>query len=537
MKKRNESPTHEKRAVAIFGAVCALFALLVLRVAYIMKSPLKDAAAEQNTRKTVLCETRGFLYDRNHKPLVNRTAENRSVLLVCSSTRKQLDELLHTAGPETLPDGTVFVCRTDPVAENVCAVNASFTRRYEEDMLCPHILGYIDSTGKGVCGAEKAFDRILRQYKGKLTAKYTVGADGKALPGDGITLLNENYLCPGGLVLTIDSDMQQTAEKALADSSIECGAAVILDCRTFEILACASVPEFSPTDLAKYLNDPDLPFLNRAVSAYPVGSVFKPFIAAAALSADALPDSFFCGGETAVGHSSFRCFNSNEHGEETLFEAIANSCNTFFIESALAVGKEEVIRTCRLFGFGEETELFPGLISAAGFLPDAGDITNDAELALLSFGQGELLATPLQLAAAYSVLANGGTYREPVILKELLDETGKVYGYYKSETERKVTTKEICEYIGNCLYNNILTGTGKNAAPENVTAAGKTATAQTGRYEENGTERLCTWFAGYFPFDEPKYTVVIFNEKGSAASSDCAPVFKDIVDRISERAR
>ena len=67
----------------------------------------------------------------------------------------------------------------------------------------------------------------------------------------------------------------------------------------------------------------------------------------------------------------------------------------------------------------------------------------------------------------------------------------------------------------------------------NTTAAGKTATAQTGKYDENGKERLCTWFAGYFPFDKPLYTVVIFNENGISAAEDCAPVFKRIAEDIA----
>ena len=79
----------------------------------------------------------------------------------------------------------------------------------------------------------------------------------------------------------------------------------------------------------------------------------------------------------------------------------------------------------------------------------------------------------------------------------------------------------------------MLNGTGSNGAPSEVTSAGKTATAQTGFYDENGNEKLCTWFAGFFPYENPRYTVVVFNENGSSASIDCAPVFKEIADEIS----
>ena len=92
--------------------------------------------------------------------------------------------------------------------------------------------------------------------------------------------------------------------------------------------------------------------------------------------------------------------------------------------------------------------------------------------------------------------------------------------------------EEHCRYIGKCLYHNMISGTGAGGRPVNTVAAGKTATAQTGRYDENGVEQLCTWFAGYFPYTAPRYTVVIFNEKGRSAAVDCAPVFKEIAEEI-----
>ena len=167
-------------------------------------------------------------------------------------------------------------------------------------------------------------------------------------------------------------------------------------------------------------------------------------------------------------------------------------------------------------------------------LPSDYEILSDSDLANLSFGQGSLLATPLQLAAAYNVFANDGLYTEPNILKELIDPEGKAYAYYKSEDNHIAADKRIIETVNACLYNNMLNGTGINGSPDNVSAAGKTATAQTGRYNDNGEEILCTWFCGYFPFEEPQFTLVVFNENGKSAAEDCAPVFKEIAERIAE---
>ena len=143
------------------------------------------------------------------------------------------------------------------------------------------------------------------------------------------------------------------------------------------------------------------------------------------------------------------------------------------------------------------------------------------------------MITPVQLAAAYSVLANKGIYKEPSLMKELIDENKEAYAVYKSEITYRAVSESTCEIINSALYNNMLNGTGMNGASDIVTSAGKTATAQTGRYDSDGNEILCTWFAGFFPYETPEYAVVIMNENGSTASVDCAPVFKNIIEAVA----
>lgn len=526
-----------KRAVIVFAVICAAFAGLTVRLANVMTGALTDAAAAQDTGKIVLGQTRGCIYDRNGARLVNTGERKLAAVLCCAETLDAVNALL--GGTNELKDvraGSVIAKATDTeVPEGRCARNVRLVTRDGEG-LCRHILGYTDGDGKGVSGIEAAFDTVLRQAGGTLYAEVTLDAQGRALAGDGLTLRSDNYDSPAGLVLTIDCRVQRIAEEALAHSSIICGAVVVQDCSTGELLACVSVPAYDTNNLKPALTDENLPFLNRAVSAYPVGSVFKPFIAAAALNAGQNPNNIYeCAGRTQVGAREFRCFNGNAHGGETLNEAVVNSCNCYFIEQGLSVGAEGVINTCAAFGFGRKAELFPGDGSQKGNLPASEDIQSDAQLANLCFGQGELLVSPVQMAAAYSALANGGTYYEPYILKELIDENGRVYGYFKPETEPyRVIEATDCRIIGRCLYNNMIGGTGAGGRPANTTAAGKTATAQTGRYDESGVEQLCTWFAGYFPYTQPRYTVVVFNEKGRSASMDCAPVFKEIAEGIMD---
>ena len=524
-----------RRVVLVYAVICVAFAGLTVRLARIMTGSLTQTAAEQNTGRIILGQTRGYIYDRNGQPLVNTGRAQAAVVLCCGETMETVRELLaNEKGLQGVRPGSVVTRATDTdVPEGACAKNVRLVTRSGEG-LCRHILGYTDGDGKGVCGLEAAFDKVLSDAAGTVYAEVTLDANGRALAGDGITLRSDNYDSPAGLVLTVDRDIQRIAEDALARSSITCGAAVVQDCNTGELLACASVPVYDPADLTPSLTDEDLPFLNRAVSAYPVGSVFKPFIAAAALNAGRnLNDVYECQGRMTVGTREFRCYNGNVHRGETLNEAIANSCNCYFIEQGLAVGAEGVINTCAAFGFGRKCELFPGDGSQKGNLPASEEITSDAQLANLCFGQGELLISPVQMAAAYSALANGGTYYEPYLLKELIDGSGQTYGWFRPETEPyRVADEAACRQIGKCLYNNMIGGTGAGGRPANTTAAGKTATAQTGRYDETGTEQLCTWFAGYFPYTQPQYTVVVFNEKGRSAAVDCAPVFKEIVEKV-----
>lgn len=514
------------RAFCLFLCVIMIFTLLCIRVIFIQNSSAGYVADMQFNKTLLLGTTRGYIYDRNYVPLVNENKTEKTVYISNMCNIKN----------DKTPDMYNGICMlSDRIeAEDSAYIKNYYTmERYSDTSLCEHIIGYTDINNNGVSGIEKSYNRILKDANGSLNVSYNADASGYALPGGGLSLINDNYDSPAGIVLTIDKNIQMISENAINNSSIESGAVVVMDVNSFEILASVSVPAFDYNNLAASLKNPDRPFFNRVLGAYPVGSVFKPIIAASALENGIETDvGFECAGYYKTGNNVFKCYNSNIHGKEDLNKAIEKSCNSYFIDLALKTGKGNVCKTAELFGFGKEVRLCSGIIVDSGKFPSESEIVSDSDLANLGFGQGQLLASPVQIAAAYSVLANGGYYREPVILKELIDDTGKVYAYYKSEIGYEVCSVNTCDTINTCLYNNMLNGTGMTGAPAFVTSAGKTATAQTGIYDENGKEQLCTWFAGYFPFEEPKYAVVVFNENGSTASEDCAPVFKEIVDNI-----
>ncbi|MBQ7687872.1 MAG: hypothetical protein IJT27_01515 [Clostridia bacterium] len=533
--KRRKKIILKKRPLLVFAATGILFCALLLRIAYLQSGERAAVGAQADTRYIRLAESRGCIYDRNLQPLVNMPGQNRAAVLLSAETaalvRRYTDALRPTEN-ETAA-GVCFVFDTEEaVPQTAASVSVRLLERYAQK-LCVHLIGYTDIDGKGVSGIEKAFDKILTDASGEVGVRYTVNGLGRAIAGEGLQIEARNYNSAAGVVLTIDKTVQQITQNALTDAGIRRGAAVVLDAKDSAILACVSLPAFDPDDPAASLQDADLPFLNRALEAYPVGSVFKPFIAVAAVeNGVSVNGDFVCEGSLSVSGVSFGCYRRRVHGAEGLNEAVCNSCNTYFIDLGRRTGAEAILSVASAFGFGEKTALTGTLEAKGGTLPDAETLASPAALANLCFGQGSLLASPLQLAAAYAALANGGIYHAPYLMRALVDENKTAYAYYRNETVRRISDAGVCGVINEALRLNMAEGTGVQGSPSNVTSAGKTATAQTGKYDENGVEKLCTWFCGFVPFEDPAYVIVVFDEDGSSAAADCAPVFRKIAENI-----
>lgn len=508
---------------------------LVYRIAYINNSVYSDAASSQSSRVMTVAESRGMIYDRNMNPMVNNTSHTLTAVNPTAEAKEILKKNLSAEDykkiEQQLTKNKPFYAVCDSYTgdcEDI--IKTEIYDRYSENNNAAHIIGYTDSDGNGVSGIEKAFDSLMKEYSGTLSIRYTATADESVLGSNNFKLSDDNYNSAGGLVLTIDSRMQRICEDAMKRNGIEKGAVVVLDAQTSEILALASAPTFDVNNLQSSLNDENLPFLNRAVNAYSVGSVFKPIVSAAALEKNIPTDTIFdCAGFASVNGIRFNCHKKTGHGKNDMIAATAESCNVYFIELGKLVGAESIILKASQMGFGKETALCDTIISSGGNLPTADEIDSAPALANLSFGQGSLLATPLQIAAAYCVFTNGGYYKEPYILKSIVNENGTEVQYYKSEVNNKVLTESICKEIRTMLKETVESGSGKLAKPMANDAAGKTATAETGRYID-GEKAVHTWFAGYYPAKDPKYVIVVFKENGSTSSTDCAPVFRDIAD-------
>ncbi len=527
-----------KRAAAAFFMFCIISGVMCLRLYSL--SVKVDAAnhIQSHSKKITVDCLRLPIYDCNDKRLCSCETENyiaaKPLPENLSVLREVLTEDEFKAAAETMAKGSPVCVKTSENINinNINAVTLRKYKRYSPNGSLVHLIGYTDSDGAGVTGIEKAFDYLLRTDR-TLYAGFVCDANGHIMAGSQIETDTLYNLSTGGIRLTIDKQVQRAAEDALKNSDIKKGAVLICKTKTGGILAMASVPLFEPDNVEKSLNDKNSPLVNRALSAYPVGSVFKAVVAAAALDNGISQDySFECTGSIKVDDRVFSCNGHTSHGMVDMQKALTCSCNCYFIKLAREIGYRPVLEAARVLGFGTPFEIAQNIFSSAGTVPSAEKLHSSGQLALFSFGQGTLTATTIQIANVFSAIGNGGVYAEPYAVNYAADVSGKKIYEFKPKAPVRAFSGESAEQLKNMLKNVVRDGTAQNAHSELFESAGKTATAQTGVFNSDKTEKLCTWFGGFFPADNPEYTVVILKEDGTTGGEDCAPVFKEIAERI-----
>lgn len=483
-----------------------------------------------------MTKTRGLIYDRNGEPLVGGTYGYKAVVIPSAETSATLFQHLSSEQFEAVsaalkgrfpfavdvPDGT---CESDGIT--VYRV----PQRYATVNPAVHLVGYCGSNG-GESGIERAYNDILGDAAGEMTVTCRVDAAGRSLAGARQEVTDTTADSTYGVMLTIDRAIQNIAEDA-AKKHLQRGAVVLLDAASSEILAMVSLPDYDRNHIAAVLNDDDAPLVNRAISAYNAGSVFKPVVAAAALEHGFDPGEIYeCAGAVTIGRHTMGCINHTAHGEVALREAIQHSCNTYFIHTAQQTGGEAILQMAQRLGFGESTSLAEHYSAAAGTLPTPESLHLPAELANFSFGQGKLTVTPVQVAGMFAAIARGGTYLEPHVVKGLTDDGKQVTTPLPQPTPRRAMSEDTAAILGECLRAAVLEGTAKAGASDQVTSAAKTGTAETG-IVRNGRAINQAWYAGYFPYETPRYVCVVLAEGGTSGGSSAGPVFKEIAERVS----
>ncbi len=335
-----------------------------------------------------------------------------------------------------------------------------------------------------------------------------------------------------GVVTTLDRDIQQICEDAA--QQMERGAVVVMDVHSGDILAMVSRPDFDPAALGEALRSEGSPFVNRALNAYSVGSIFKLAIAASAIQNGISPGySYQCTGMTQIYGQIFRCHRHSGHGIQNMIDATANSCNTYFISLVQQLSVKQMLETVSALGFGRETILCSSLVSAPGQVQTARQLSVPAELANFSFGQGKLTATPLQICMMTCAIAGDGSL--PVArLVQGWTADGETCTQLNGERRGLALPADTARQVRLLMEAAVDGNPDSLARPDNTRAAGKTSTAQTGQYDADGVECCHAWITGYFPLKTPEYAVTVFVENGGSGNTAAAPIFRRIAEGITE---
>lgn len=508
--------------------LCALSAKLII----INQGSYERSAQTKQTKTITIGSSRGKIYDRNLKKLVDE--KETLIAAVTPDVRVIKDKSAFfdiEKLQEKLKEGKPFTARVSRKVNNSFVSTFEIFERCCDSAAC-HLVGYVDSSGKhGLYGIEKAYDGLLKKESGTLSVSYTVDAKGKVLSGLGKVINDNHFNSSGGVVLTIDKEIQKICENALSKSKIKSGCALVMHVDSGEIYAMASVPTFDRNAVYKSFGKENSPLVNKALSPYSVGSVFKPLIAACALESGlSKKTQFDCNGELTIGDTTFCCFDKKAHGKQTMTQALENSCNTYFINLIESLDEDYLLAVCKLLGLGNQTSLAQNFSSRAGTLPTALEFEKKGEKANFAFGQGKLLATPIDLLSIYHALATGN-YVKPTVLRGIANENGLMTAQ-SPQNPTKIFSDKTVKKIRSMLKSVVENGNAYDAKSRLLSLSGKTGTAQSGI--SKGSKEICrTWFAGFFPSDNPHYVVVVFNEDGSGGNVECAPVFKEICEEIA----
>jgi penicillin-binding protein 2 len=431
-------------------------------------------------------------------------------------------------------------------------------REYPLGTLASHVLGYLKQwekgdiektderrfthyigSEKGIAGVEATMDALLRGPEGIKTIVRNE---------KGRTIRMSDYTKPGTgatVRLTIDARKQLLLENALRHAGRAAG--VIMDPNTGEILAMASVPDYDPNafipsisqDRWKSYNSNRLlsPLTNRAISEYAPGSTMKLATAIAGALQGQAQRSFSCDGYVAYGKHQIGCWIWNQskgsHGSIGLTTAIQKSCNPYFNKLANSIGWRDMVQGCGKVGLGKPTGVeLPG--EKPGILPGSdawlnshpGATMSAALTAMLSIGQGDSMATPLQIAAMTASIANRGTYLQPRIVKSAISEEGKTLIADKPKAIRNLIQDGIkpddLQLIRKGMWLAVNSGgtAGKVRISEAEVAA-KTGTAQT---VENGKKSNNSWITSFAPYEEPRYVVCVLAQNAGSGGGVCGPL-------------
>ena len=579
-----------KRSTILLGIFAA--ALLVWMAGVLVKYQIvnynyyQTRAIAQQTMDTTLAPNRGSIYSRNYTPLAisapvetvyiapnSIDEEDRRTVAEGLASILEMDE--DAIYQKTLKKNYYEMIKRRIDAEVADRIRewvdekdlegvhlVEDTKRYYpyNSMAC-HILGFTGTDNVGLDGIESIYNEYLQGTSGKLiTAKNAIGTE---LPYE-----YETYVAAENgknVVLTIDETVQYYLEKHLQEARLEqkCvegAAGIVMNVKTGEILAMASLPNYDPnsyytiTDqmaleaLEEYeeeeRKEQETAFRNKIwrnkciVDTYMPGSTFKIVTLSMALEEGLINTSntYSCPGYIRVADRTIRCWKSGGHGHQTLAQAIQNSCNPAFITIGAKVGATNFYQYFKNFGLTEKTGVdLNGEASGIWFSK-----FQEVELATASFGQNFKI-TPLQMITAVGAASNGGKLVTPHVVKEITetqeDGTEKVVKSFTPQVKRQIISAETSALVCDLLEEVVTVGSGKNAYVKGYRVAGKTGTSEKiDVFNATGDKYYISSFIGFAPADDPEYAILVMLDSPSAGEIYggiiAAPVAGDILADI-----
>lgn len=521
----------------------------------------KFYAERQQIQTKVLRGERGFIYDRNGKLL----AYNKAAVSFYADRRmlkpegkkaiaKKLSEVFSGSEAHYLkilnePGRIAALERRAPKEKLIQLKDFNLDgffyeeepyRVYSYDNLASHIIGFVNDKNDGVSGIEKFYDEQLKGTDGLLYIQRDV-------LGRMITISESETIEPASgesVYLTIDKRYQEILEEELRTAIKEyqsvSALGIIIDPNTGEVLALANEPDYNPNNYSKA---DDQERRNRILTdTYEPGSTFKAFVMAALLDKDLVNEDEMINVESGsykIKRTTIR--DTKAYEVIPVKKAFEHSSNIAMAKLSTRLNDEAFYKYIRNFGFGNFTFIdIPGEVDGSLKKPDA---FNDLTKAFMSFGY-EIGVTPLQMAAGYCALVNGGKLYKPILTKKIASGDGDILKENEPELIRRTISEETSNRIRNLLIGVVEEGSGSEAKMENVRIGGKTGTSQQWIANKYSKSNYNSSFVGFFPADDPKAVcLVLLNSPqiGKYGGKAAAPVFKNIVKRLldaeSELAR
>jgi penicillin-binding protein 2 len=579
-------------AVVIVILLCAAIVFRLMNLQIFRYNELAALSENNSVRIMRIRADRGFIKDRSGKNLVINSPGYE--IEIIKEDTKNIDKLLDNLSEIVLLDKKKVMGRLkrsyfyEPVkvtrglnfeelsyfmehSEDYPGVQfiADPMRSYDNSTIFSHILGYVAEVNEqevaegyqpgdivGRSGLERQFEKELSGISG--SRRVIVDSFGRVME-----TLNETPPTPGkNIILTIDYNLQSYIDTIMNG---RVGSIVVLDNTDNSILALYSSPTFDLNNFNPFItdenwqklaNDPQKPLLNRSIEGtYPPGSVFKIMVAVAGLMEGVItPEtSFYCNGSfkaTARTNIVHNCWRRYGHGEMKLRRAISESCDVYFYNVGYLLGIDKLSEYAKKFGLGmqtqidlpnEKTGVFP---SREWKMQTLKEQWYPGETVNISIGQGYTTTTPLQVATMTASIFNGGKVYAPRLVSAIEDPVTGARAEVASKLISQVDIpKEVRDIVMAGLVDAVEDkhGTSWRARVADIKLGGKTGTAQVislKRTENMKDEdiplhwRDHSWFAGIYPSDNPRYSVVVLIEHGGSGGRSSAPLAGTVIDKM-----